>query len=62
MHEEKESLFLVFKYESGAAELEPTEYSESMQREVDTFIGRYKTIPAFTANLTMDVFNKQTQC
>ncbi|UPR00652.1 mitotic spindle checkpoint protein MAD1 [Chloropicon primus] len=62
MHEEKESLYLTFKYDSGAAELVPTEYSETMQREVDTFIGRYKTIPAFTANLTMDIFNKQTQC
>ena len=61
MHEERESLNLIFKFESNAAELVPTEYSETMQREVDTFIGRYKTIPAFTANLTMDIFNKQTQ-
>ena len=62
MHEEKESLFLSFALSDGKAELVPTEYSETMQREVDTFIGRYKTVPAFTANLTMDIFNKQTQC
>jgi mitotic spindle assembly checkpoint protein MAD1 len=63
MHEEQESLYLAFRYDkSGQAELVPTTYSETMQREVDTFIGRYKSIPAFTANLTMDIFNKQTQC
>lgn len=63
MHEEQESLYLAFRYnKSGQAELVPTTYSETMQREVDTFIGRYKSIPAFTANLTMDIFNKQTQC
>ena len=31
-------------------------------REVDTFIRKFASIPAFTANLTMDFFQKQTQC
>lgn len=33
-----------------------------MQREVDTFVDRFRSIPAFTANLTLEHFQKQTQC
>lgn len=36
--------------------------SARLQREVETFIDRFRSIPAFTANLTMDYFQKQTQC
>jgi hypothetical protein len=32
------------------------------QHEVQTFIHKFKSIPAFTANLTMELFQKQTQC
>ncbi len=34
----------------------------SRQQEVQTFIGKFRSIPAFTANLTMELFQKQTQC
>lgn len=36
--------------------------SAGMQREVDTFVDRFRSIPAFTANLTLEHFQKQTQC
>lgn len=36
--------------------------SGRLAREVDTFIERFRSIPAFTANLTMELFQKQTQC
>ena len=39
-----------------------TDYStRRLVREVETFVERYKSIPAFTANLTMENFQKQTQ-
>jgi len=30
--------------------------------QVDTFVNKFKSIPAFTANLTMEGFQKATQC
>lgn len=39
-----------------------TEYAtRRLSREVETFVERYKSIPAFTANLTMENFQRQTQ-
>ena len=31
-----------------------------MKRCIDTFIGRCKSVPAFTANITMELFNQMT--
>jgi mitotic spindle assembly checkpoint protein MAD1 len=42
--------------ESGA-----TSQVGKLAREVETFIKRFKSIPAFTANLTMENFQKHTQ-
>ena len=39
----------------------PSDFSKLHQREVDTFIVRFKNVAAFTANLTMDLFQKETQ-
>lgn len=36
--------------------------SNRLSREVETFIDRFRSVPAFTANLTMELFQKQTQC
>ena len=36
--------------------------SARLSREVETFIDRFRSVPAFTANLTMELFQKQTQC
>lgn len=42
-------------------ELLPSEYvTERLKQEVATFIVRFKSIPAFTANLTMENFQKHT--
>ncbi len=43
-------------------ELVPNAYSVKWTREVDTFINKFNCIPAFTANLTIENFQKQTQC
>ena len=43
-------------------ELVPNAYSVRWAREVDTFIHKFHCIPAFTANLTIENFQKQTQC
>ena len=44
------------------ASLEPSSYTQrpDMTRQVETFIGRCRSVPAFTANLTMELFNQQT--
>ncbi len=41
--------------------LVPTPYSEGLRQQVDTFLSKYKSVPAFTANLTMELFNQSTQ-
>ena len=43
-------------------ELVPNAHSAKMAREVSTFVSKFKCIPAFTANLTMENFQKQTAC
>jgi len=55
---------LLFKLTAdGQMVLVPNSYTQQRQRaETATFLGRFKCIAAFTANLTMDNFNKQTQC
>ena len=58
---EAESSQLVFNYgENGRAELVPNAFSAGMQREVDAYLGRFHSVPAFTANLTMDLFQRHT--
>ncbi len=43
-------------------ELLPNEHvTKRLKQEVATFIGRFHSIPAFTANLTMENFQKHTQ-
>jgi mitotic spindle assembly checkpoint protein MAD1 len=44
------------------ATLEPNEYTQraDMRRCIDTFIGRCKSVPAFTANITIELFNQMT--
>jgi mitotic spindle assembly checkpoint protein MAD1 len=42
-------------------ELLPSEYvAKRLKTEVETFIMRFKSIPAVTANLTMENFQKHT--
>lgn len=42
-------------------ELLPSEYvMKRLKQEVDMFIVRFKSIPAFTANLTLENFQKHT--
>ncbi len=51
-----------FTAEEGM-QLVPTPFTSGrLAREVDTFVRRFKCIPALTANLTMESFQKQTQC
>lgn len=58
---EADSSQLVFTYrDKGRAELVPNAFSAGMQREVDAYLGRFHSVPAFTANLTMDLFQRHT--
>ncbi|KAI3433390.1 hypothetical protein D9Q98_003206 [Chlorella vulgaris] len=62
-HSDDASQQLVFRMlRDNRLVLVPTDFSGTLQREVETFIDRFRSIPAFTANLTMEYFQKQTQC
>jgi hypothetical protein len=62
-HSDDASQQLVFRMlRDNRLVLVPTDFSGTLQREVETFIERFRSIPAFTANLTMEYFQKQTQC
>jgi hypothetical protein len=43
---------------TGRLELLPTPLARALAKEVSTFIERFASVPAFTANLTMDLFQK----
>lgn len=44
-------------------ELVPNAFTQGRAaREVETFVRKFNSIPAFTANLTMEGFQRQTQC
>ncbi|KAG6541966.1 hypothetical protein Mapa_016603 [Marchantia paleacea] len=51
-----------FQFKAGNLEMIANEYTASpeIQRQVTTFLRNFKSIPAFIANLTMELFNKTT--
>ena len=46
----------------GTVELLPAPYTstDEMRRMIDMYVGRWSSVPGFVANLTMELFNKQT--
>ncbi len=59
--DEKMQLMFALKPKSGGMQLLPTPYTERLKQEVETYIGRFRSIPAFLANLTMENFQKSSQ-
>lgn len=55
---------LEFDYESGSTNIVVNDYTSQHEiaQQVDIFIRRMNSIPAFTANLTMESFNKRSIC
>ncbi|CAA3019333.1 mitotic spindle checkpoint MAD1 [Olea europaea subsp. europaea] len=53
---------LEFEYESGNMNFLANEYAShpELSRQVEVFIRKMNSIPAFTANLTVESFNKRT--
>ncbi|KDD76709.1 hypothetical protein H632_c131p0, partial [Helicosporidium sp. ATCC 50920] len=53
---------LRFRVEGAGVELLPTPYSErELRLEQETFLKKFGSVPAFTANLTMELFQRQTR-
>lgn len=46
---------------NSGLKLLPSPYLDKLKQEVETFIGRFRSIPAFLANLTMEHFQKDTR-
>ncbi|KAJ6704554.1 MITOTIC SPINDLE ASSEMBLY CHECKPOINT PROTEIN MAD1 MITOTIC ARREST DEFICIENT-LIKE PROTEIN 1 [Salix viminalis] len=53
---------LEFEYESGSTNILANEYTSQpdISRQVDIFIRKMNSIPAFTANLSVESFNRRT--
>ncbi|KAL4588424.1 hypothetical protein LXL04_001313 [Taraxacum kok-saghyz] len=53
---------LVFEYESGNTKILGNNYTQQsdISKQVEIFIRKMNSIPAFTANLTIESFNKRT--
>lgn len=61
MYAERDADELKFEQQSdGCLALVPTPYSDTLQREIDTFVTRFGSLPALLANLTMESFNRHT--
>ncbi len=55
----------IFKMSKSQKEvhLTPSDFTrQHLKTEVQTFLDRYKSAPAFLANYTMEMFQKDTQC
>ncbi|KAG2451610.1 hypothetical protein HYH02_003391 [Chlamydomonas schloesseri] len=62
-HADDPAALLVFRYSGSRMELVPNAFTrDRLSREVETFVRKFNCIPALTANLTMENFQKQTQC
>jgi mitotic spindle assembly checkpoint protein MAD1 len=51
--------------DQGAITIEPTTYSTEnaeVKKQVEVFYKRFRSVPGFTANHTMELFNKHTLC
>ncbi|KAL5228022.1 hypothetical protein ABZP36_016287 [Zizania latifolia] len=55
---------LEFDYESGSTNIVVNDYTSQQEiaQQVDIFVRKMNSIPAFTANLTMESFNKRSIC
>lgn len=55
---------LEFEYESGNMSILANEYCSQpeISRQVEIFVKKMNSIPAFTANLTVESFNRRTLC
>ncbi|KAH6556321.1 hypothetical protein KP509_1Z188000 [Ceratopteris richardii] len=53
---------IIFQFESNHMNLVANDYvsSPEMSRMVDVYLRKFNSIPAFTANLTAELFNKTT--
>eukprot|EP01018_Ginkgo_biloba_P009534 Gb_26246 [translate_table: standard] len=62
MYAQNDNEKLEFEYESGNMNLRMNEYTSQTEisREVDVFLHKFHSIPAFTANLTVELFNRAT--
>ncbi|MCO5588600.1 hypothetical protein L7F22_042557 [Adiantum nelumboides] len=62
IYAQSEDESIVFQFESNSMNLLVNEYvaSPEMSRMVDVYLKKFNAIPAFTANLTCELFNKVT--
>lgn len=53
---------LEFEYESGTTSILPNDYTSQpeVSRQIEIFVQKLNSIPAFTANLTVESFNRRT--
>ena len=55
-------LTLVFQSSSkGEMMLLATEFSSQLADQIETYLTRYNSIPAFLSSITLELFNRQTQ-
>lgn len=62
MYAQSEEESIIFQFESNHMNLLANEYTSSpeISRMVDVYLEKFKSIPAFTANLTSELFSKAT--
>lgn len=55
-------LTLVFQSSSkGEMMLLATEFSSQLADQIETYLTRYNSIPAFLSSITLELFNRETQ-
>eukprot|EP01089_Gocevia_fonbrunei_P004885 TRINITY_DN14974_c0_g1_i1.p1 TRINITY_DN14974_c0_g1~~TRINITY_DN14974_c0_g1_i1.p1 ORF type:complete len:173 (+),score=55.27 TRINITY_DN14974_c0_g1_i1:64-519(+) len=60
MYSERENDYLMFEKEGKGFDLLGTDFSERLDDEVQTYLVKCNSIPAFVCNVTVDLFNRTT--
>lgn len=65
MYANSETEYLVFKRraggEGGDLDMEPTDYAQTLEKEIEVLLRQFRSIPAFLSHVTTDVWDSKTK-
>lgn len=60
MYAEQENDILLFQMTANGMELLHTQFAAMLDKEIQAYLSKCHSIPAFLSNITMDLFSKRT--
>ena len=47
--------------EGGDLDMEPTDYAQTLEKEIEVLLRQFRSIPAFLSHVTTDVWDSKTK-